>query len=439
MNRFLCNIICGFIPSKKLRHKFRRCNDKEGENTEVNIIKSNNNFLQVVEENLVSKNKKSTNNKILLIYPNNFLKNNAGNNSYVFNIIKLLNSIGFKIDFLSSDRFNKNDFNNFEELNKKYKFIDNLYLGKFEANNQNIYAKSSWVDDNLLSLFQKIINKNQYSYILSNYIEFSDLFRLSNVDKNTRIINVMHDCRTMQNFFGCNNNYDNIGYDFEEEIKLLQYYDDILCISNDEKYIFEKFYKNKNFYWLPHFGEFKKTENTKKDIDCLFIGYSNPYNLNAIIWFFEKVYPLFNKKVNLTICGKVGNMIKEENSDIYKKMVENNVNFIDFAEDLDNLYSRTKIAIVPMFDGTGLKVKTITAMSYGIPVVGTRAAIDGFADKNENPCLITDDEKEFAHYIKKLLNNKEFYDTTSQNIENYFNKYFSIKNSELILKKVFGV
>ena len=246
----------------------------------------------------------------------------------------------------------------------------------------------------------------------------------------------MHDCDTMQRFFS-KNNYDNIGYDFEEEVKLLQYYDDILCISNDEKYIFEKFYKNKNFYWLPHFGEFKKTENTEKDIDCLFIGYNNPYNFNSIIWFFEKVYPLFNKKVNLTICGKVGNMLKNKNPDIYKQMIKNNVSFIDFAESLDDLYSRTKIAIVPMFDGTGLKIKTITAMSYGIPVVGTCAAVDGFADKNENPCLITNNPKEFANYIEKLLYDKKFYKDKSEEIEEYFNKYFSIENAKKTLLNIF--
>lgn len=435
MNKILCKILSCFIIDKNDRHKFRKiCNKIINENGDL-ILESKNN-IKIDQTNLSLKNKKSYNNKILLIIHTNFLKNNAGNNSYVFNIVKLLKDMDFKIDFLSSDKFIKDDFNNFEELNKKCKFIDNLYLGKFEASNQNIYAKNSWVDDNLLSLFQKIINKNKYSYILSNYIEFSDLFRLSNINENTKIINVMHDCRTMQNFFDYNN-YDNIGYDFEEEVKLLQYYDDILCISNDEKYIFEKFYKNKNFYWLPHFGEFKKTENTKKDIDCLFIGYSNSYNLNAIIWFFEKVYPLFNKKVNLTICGKVGNMLKKENPDIYKQMIKNNVSFIDFAESLDDLYSRVKIAIVPMFDGTGLKVKTITAMSYGIPVVGTCAAVDGFADKKENPCLITNNEKEFANYIEKLLYDKKFYKDKSEEIEEYFNKYFSIENAKKTLLNIF--
>ncbi len=428
MNKILSNIICGFIPSKKLRHKIRSKNK---------IIKTFSK-VDILEENLVKKNKKAFNNKILLIFINNFLNDSSGNESYIFSLVKLLKNLGFEIDFLASDKFGFNNFGNFEELNHKYHFINNFYL----SNSKNLthikynYSKLSWIDDDFITLFQNILSKNEYSYILSNYIEMTDFFRFTKINENTKIINIMHDCSTMQYFFN-DNNYDEIGINFETEIKLFQYYDDILCISNDEKYIIEKFYKNKNVYWLPHFREFKNTINDKKEVDLLFIGYNNIYNFNSIIWFFEKVYSLINQRINLTICGKVGDMIKEQKPDIYEKMLENNVKFLGFVENLDELYSKTKIAIVPMFDGTGLKIKTITAMSYGLPVVGTYAAIDGFADKTKNPCLISNEPEKLAQYIKNLLNNKEYYKEVSEDTEKYFNEYFSINNAKNILTKVF--
>ena len=428
MNKLLSNIICGFIPSKKLRHKIRNKNK---------IIKTFSK-VDILEENLVKKNKKAFNNKILLIFINNFLNDSSGNESYIFSLVKLLRNLGFEIDFLASDKFGFNNFGNFEELNNKYHFINNFYFSNLKnlTYKKYNYSKLSWVDDDFITLFQNILSKNEYSYILSNYIEMTDFFRFTKINENTKIINIMHDCSTMQYFFS-SNNYDEIGINFETEIKLFQYYDDILCISNDEKYIIEKFYKNKNVYWLPHFREFKNTINDKKEVDLLFIGYSNIYNFNSIIWFFEKVYSLINQRINLTICGKVGDMIKEQKPDIYEKMLENNVKFLGFVENLDELYSKTKIAIVPMFDGTGLKIKTITAMSYGLPVVGTYAAIDGFADKTKNPCLISNEPEKLAQYIKNLLNNKEYYKEVSENTEKYFNEYFSINNAKNILTKVF--
>lgn len=431
MNKIIFKIISALIPVKKYRKQFREYYK------EKNIQKTISNVL-IDEKNLLSKNKKSFNNNILLITHTNFLKNNAGNNAYIFNIAKILKKLDFTIDFLTMNNFILHDFDNFNDLNKKYNLINNFYLLDKEnyTSNNYLYSHNSWVNDQFIEYFQNIISKNKYSYILSNYIEMTDLFRFTKINNKTKIINIMHDCSTMQCFFN-DNNYDEIGINFENEIKLLQYYDDILCISNDEKYVFEKFYKNKSFYWLPYFCEFKKFNIQNKEIDCLFMGSNNVYNFNSIIWFFEKVYSLINQRINLTICGKVGDMIKEQKPDIYEKMLKNNVKFLGFIENLDELYSKTKIAIVPMFDGTGLKIKTITAMSYGLPVVGTYAAIDGFADKNENPCLITNNEVEFAKYINILLNDKNFYNQKSKEIEIYFKKYFSVDKAKMTIKNIF--
>ena len=91
-----------------------------------------------------------------------------------------------------------------------------------------------------------------------------------------------------------------------------------------------------------------------------------------------------------------------------------------------------------MFGGTGLKVKTVTAMSYGIPVCGTMSACDGFLDKTENGCLLSDDAVEFANNINKLLNDKEFYEQVSKKEQEYFKKYFSVEKAKKVLKEVFN-
>ena len=100
-------------------------------------------------------------------------------------------------------------------------------------------------------------------------------------------------------------------------------------------------------------------------------------------------------------------MLKQNNPELYSKMVNDNIKFYDWVDDLSSMYKRAKIAIVPMFGGTGLKVKTVEAMSYGLPVVGTVSACDGFMDKSENGCLLSDNPLTFASNIKKLLDGTE--------------------------------
>ena len=78
-----------------------------------------------------------------------------------------------------------------------------------------------------------------------------------------------------------------------------------------------------------------------------------------------------------------------------------------------------------MLEGTGIKIKVVEALSYGLPVVGTEKAVDGFAFKQKNGCLTSNNEQEFADKIIKILNNEPLYNETKQEGINYFNECFS--------------
>ncbi|MEC0264322.1 glycosyltransferase family 4 protein [Paenibacillus anseongense] len=166
----------------------------------------------------------------------------------------------------------------------------------------------------------------------------------------------------------------------------------------------------------------------KKDIDLLFIGYDNSYNIEGIRWFLENVYPHLDSKINITIAGKVVEHIDKNYSNITK---------LGYVENLDELYSRTKISMCPLLNGTGMKVKVIEAMSYGIPIVCTSRGVDGFPDKTQNGCLITDNYKEFGHFINQLLNDNNFYQKSLNEVAQYFNKQLSYEQNASSLKEVF--
>ena len=69
-----------------------------------------------------------TNNKrVLLLYHMNFLKKDAGNNVYAFNIVKSLKEQGYSIDFLSASYFD--DYSKVNELNNENNnLLDNIYI-----------------------------------------------------------------------------------------------------------------------------------------------------------------------------------------------------------------------------------------------------------------------------------------------------------------------
>lgn len=82
-----------------------------------------------------------------------------------------------------------------------------------------------------------------------------------------------------------------------------------------------------------------------------------------------------------------------------------------------------------MLKGTGIKIKVVEALSFGLPVVGTEKSIDGFSQKTGNGCYATSNEKEFADMIIKLLSSEADYTKLKIEAIDFFKNNFSEKRS----------
>ncbi|MCY9657468.1 glycosyltransferase family 4 protein [Paenibacillus chondroitinus] len=386
--------------------------------------------------------------KVLFIYPHNFLERNMGTNNRVYEIAKYLKNNNFSIDLYSFENFVSSTFNEFQKYNSEgiidklflYDFnhtqkyvrvssakgkLQRLILNLFKLNNIQKNELDDWVTPIMQEQFNEIL-KNDYDYIVMFYVYTGNLLNFTN--EKTKKVYFMEDLLSVGHYItGLSSE---IGGPLESEIKRLENFDEIICISNDEKIFFEKILNKKKFRFLPHLvkNKIEEDEINKKDIDLLFIGYDNSYNIEGIRWFLENVYPHLDSKINITIAGKVVEHIEENYSNITK---------LGYVENLDELYSRTKISMCPLLNGTGMKVKVIEAMSYGIPIVCTSRGVDGFPDKTQNGCLITDNNKEFGHFINQLLNDNNFYQKSLNEVAQYFNKQLSYEQNASSLKEVF--
>lgn len=380
--------------------------------------------------------------RALLVFHNNFLNKHIGCNAYIYEIARFLKLQNFKIDFFSTTRI-WNNFENFEELNSKEELIDNLYLCKgkrkkkiYKGSLINKDAHYDWFRKEDAKYFNRIINENNYDVINMHYIQPSELLNYgTKVPEGTKLIYSQHDSWFTQCFFRKKNIIKmcrEIPFEFEGMNK----FDVITSISNDEKLFYEKFFTGKKFYFLPHFLKSKTLPECKKEVDVLFLAHNNPYNFDAAVWLAEKIVPLLPDDIKITICGKVWDEIDKKCAD--KKELFEKFNRINFAPDLDELYAKTKIAVVPMFGGTGMKIKTIDAMSRGIPVVATPLGVDGFPDKNENGCIVTDCPEKFAENIIKLVRDNEFYAETVRKSQSYFDKYLSFDANREKLVEIFN-
>ncbi len=67
------------------------------------------------------------------------------------------------------------------------------------------------------------------------------------------------------------------------------------------------------------------------------------------------------------------------------------------------LYGRTRACVVPLRYGSGVKIKTVEALQYGVPTVSTKVGAEGIDLRGTAPMLVVDDAREFALALTSML------------------------------------
>lgn len=158
----------------------------------------------------------------------------------------------------------------------------------------------------------------------------------------------------------------------------------------------------------------------------LFVGSDFFPNVEGAIWFITNVAPFI--KYDIHIVGSCG-----ANPRLKQVKLPNNVKVLGYVDNLDEEYVRASAVIAPIFLGSGMKTKTVEAMSYGKTIFGTKEAfigVEGDINKIGCNCSNADDfikainEYEGSNineYTLKLFNDKY----TDEKALNCFTEFFS--------------
>ena len=372
--------------------------------------------------------------RILYFYPENPLLLNQGNNSRANALLHYFKSRSIEVDLVGvgSKDFSLDSINELMSsglINKGY------LLKEFKRKNNKIIYFFCYSLPNLIfgrikhfnrirlyhqSYFNSILKSNEYDYIIISYAYWAELVIDNPYIKEAKLCIDTHDFLTSQ--FQYLRSF-NLGKYFQNEIDLLKKFDKIFVISVEENYLFSQFTR-KEVITLSHIIENNLAENVvEKKYDLIYVASSNSHNVSGANWFFKEVFPLLSKEINIVVIGKVCDYIQDSE----------NIVKVRFAENLDDYYLQSKVAICPMLSGTGLKIKVIEALSFGLPIVCNTRGVDGMSSKFNNGCLITDNPQEFASNIELLLIDKKYY----LEISNFGREYFIINNDkETCYKKI---
>ncbi|SFC52177.1 glycosyltransferase [Flavobacterium phragmitis] len=375
--------------------------------------------------------------RILYFYPENPLHKTKGNNARALALLEYFKNRNIEVDFVGveTDIFGANEI---KALKEEKLISDGYFLPIFIRKKNKLkyffyYSLPNKIKgkiglfDNIrsghLNAFNKVLKANNYDIILISYLYWSKLVVNNPNVKKAKLMIDTHDFLTSQ--FQKKKNF-RLGPFFEKEIEILSHYDKILVISAEEKYLFSQFI-DKEIALVTHSLPQKSALKTESKYDIIYVASENEHNVKSAKWFFNLVYPLLPKSLKIAVVGKIGKFIGEHN----------NVEKISFIENLDDAYRESKIAICPMLSGTGIKIKVIEALSFGIPVVCNERGVDGLVNKTNNGCLVSNDSNEFAAYINELLTDSNFYHKIHSEAVSYFSNHHSTDATYSVLDDVF--
>jgi GT2 family glycosyltransferase/glycosyltransferase involved in cell wall biosynthesis len=133
----------------------------------------------------------------------------------------------------------------------------------------------------------------------------------------------------------------------------------------------------------------------------LFVGgFQHPPNVDAVTWFVQEVWPLVHAQVPEMKVRVVGSKMP----DSLRSLAGPGIEILGFVQDIDPLLAQSRISIAPLRYGAGVKGKVNQAMSHGLPVVATPAAVEGMDLTHGEHVLVADSPAVYAQEIIRLYN-----------------------------------
>lgn len=166
-------------------------------------------------------------------------------------------------------------------------------------------------------------------------------------------------------------------------------------------------------------------EGTRTDL--IFIGScAHSPNRDALIWFCEEIYPLILKELPSLVLNVVGPnpsrdvmALQSENIKIHGKIIDS---------DLIDLYKSSKLSVIPLRYGAGVKGKTIEALYHGLPIVSTSVGLEGIRGIGRylDP---EDSADDFAAEVISLYHDKERWNDISERGSTHIGEFYTLEKA----------
>jgi O-antigen biosynthesis protein len=157
--------------------------------------------------------------------------------------------------------------------------------------------------------------------------------------------------------------------------------------------------------------------------DMLFVGgFAHNPNEDAVAWFIEEVFPIVIQTLPHCRLRIVGSKAPEW----LLNLMHPNIEVLGWVENLEEVYSKSRLSIAPLRYGAGVKGKVGESMSMSTPMVITDIAAEGMYLEDGKHALIANHPQSFATAIIQLMTDDSLWLSISANGKNHIEETFGV-------------
>jgi len=200
----------------------------------------------------------------------------------------------------------------------------------------------------------------------------------------------------------------------DQEVVLYNLFDAVMAIQVEEFRYMKGVHRNP--FCVPVSFDVSPPKINPDMLRLGFVGGGQDPNVDGLRWFLINVLPML-EGLELVVFGDVGKFFTSYDNP--------SVKFYGRVESLDDVYSGMDVVINPVRFGGGLKIKTVEALSYGLPLVSTTEGVCGMPSSSEAIYMEANTVDEWLFSILAMKRSHKLRSALSSNALDYMRGEFS--------------
>lgn len=223
----------------------------------------------------------------------------------------------------------------------------------------------------------------------------------------------------------------------ELEFRLLAAADVAYVVGSYEQEVLQKEFPDKPIRSIPIYTYKPLTEDDTPTLigrsNLLFVGgFNHLPNIDAVLWFTKEIFPEIMRAYPDIVLNVVGSNPPEE----IQKLNGEHIKILGFVSDekLHQLYRESRLAVVPLRYGAGVKGKVVECIYNQCPFITTPVGAEGL-DMDKDEFVIAEPNKIMAKKIIELYENDQRLIEIMGACVPFINNHFTEKQAMEVIKK----